>query len=679
MIKNLKLGTIITSAVAIISAIGIAFLFFTSNHNMSRAMKDTSLKSMQSSLTAQSQLIEEYITQNENLLRAFAQTPNVTNLLKYTKSTEVKRTTQQYTESYYEFLGGWEGLYIADWNSTVKTHSNPEVVGITLREGDRLTELHEAMLSSDIYNAGIITSPASGKLVISMYKALYDDDNTPLGYVGAAMNADSLFEELKTLTSDDEATSYMINVKSNLMIFDEENLGGTTIENPMLLSVIDKINATPDKTFDSFEFKDADNNDCIGMYTYLSNRGWALVTTAKNDVVFATVNDNKIMLCIISVIAYIMILMMTWIVIKVNIAPLKKIEKSIQSLQSLDLNKSVEITPYIGRTNEIGIIATAVESLRETFNQIVDVLKQSSISLNDSSTTINDESTNLMTYVTDNAATTEELAASIISTNEAISTMENKMNHIVEMMAEIEARILEGFEKSTNLIASAQNMQELANSSLQDSKKNIEENQKHIEAAMTKLESLSQINQMATDILNITSQTNLLSLNASIEAARAGEAGRGFAVVASEIGNLAESSSSTATDIQNICNKTNTNIAEVQKCFDEIVGFLENDVASRFQSFANSAEEYNHSVESIQSTIDVISSVTSQFSLELNDIRDQVNSVRSASKNNETGVEDIINKNEQTNSTVEILTEIVQANQDNTIKLQKLVQEFKLS
>ena len=50
------------------------------------------------------------------------------------------------------------------------------------------------------------------------------------------------------------------------------------------------------------------------------------------------------------------------------------------------------------------------------------------------------------------------------------------MNHIVEMMAEIEARILEGFEKSTNLIASAQNMQELANSSLQDSKKNIEEN-----------------------------------------------------------------------------------------------------------------------------------------------------------------------------------------------------------
>ena len=212
--------------------------------------------------------------------------------------------------------------------------------------------------------------------------------------------------------------------------------------------------------------------------------------------------------------------------------------------------------------------------------------------------------------------------------------------------------------------------------SLKTSEIKMEENRKNIEETLVDLRSLTKINDMVSQILDITDQTNLLSLNASIEAARAGEAGKGFAVVASEIGNLANISSQTASQIQIICSATNQNIEKIQSCFQDILSFMEQDVTTEFNEFVKISDDSNKAVELIHTIIQEINVVTTTFGQSLSDIQKQVDTVQSASMENENGVDDIVRKIEKTNLTAESLNQIVNTNQSNSKSLREIIEQF---
>lgn len=683
MLKNGKMRVTITCAVACVTAVGILLLYLVAYTSMSNIMEAGAKENMQTTLNAKTKVIEEYIEQVENLLTAYTKAPVVKELLGDTENETLTQKAEDYTLQYYGSLDSWEGIYIGDWNTRVLTHPAKPVIGRVMREGERLTELRDAMQKAEgVYNTGIIVSPASGQLIVSLYEAVYDTDGTtPIGYVGGGVFANALKERIDLVTADGlpSVKNYLVNVTTSMHIFDEDaEKMATQVEDPMLLSVIAQIHEHPERSNGSLEYQESDGTKCLVMYTYLADRGWAVVMSDSVKEIYASARSGKMILGVLCLATYGILAILTYLAVRVATKPLTTAVEAIVGLQNLDLNQHTELKKYLGKKGEVGLISSAVESLRKTIYQIVETLRQCAKLLDASSGTISTESAKLLDYVTDNSAVSEELAASINTTHSAIMAANDKVSELVARVRELGSVMQEGNERSNQLSFSAQRMQQNAKEALASSENNVAANRVSIERALTDLQSLSQINQMAEEILAITSQTKLLALNANIEAARAGEAGRGFAVVANEIGNLARSSSATAENIQALCNHANDSILAVQSCFENIIGFLDQNVKGQFDNFTSEAEAYVASVEEIRAVIRNIGGHMEAFEEALHTISEQMENVRLAADENESGVGELVTKNELTNSATEELCKVLHVNAENTGKITDIVQKFKL-
>ena len=142
--------------------------------------------------------------------------------------------------------------------------------------------------------------------------------------------------------------------------------------------------------------------------------------------------------------------------------------------------------------------------------------------------------------------------------------------------------------------------------------------------AVTAMAGIEESSRKISDIISvideIARQTNLLALNAAVEAARAGEAGRGFAVVASEVRSLAQRSSQAAKDIKDLIVNSSGQVEHgvqlVNRAGDSLKDILQSirSVSDIVADIANASSEQAAGIDQINKALAQMDEVTQQNS-----------------------------------------------------------------
>ena len=223
----------------------------------------------------------------------------------------------------------------------------------------------------------------------------------------------------------------------------------------------------------------------------------------------------------------------------------------------------------------MGVIVSGTQNLTRVVNMVTENVSAS-----------NDNAQDVSSAMEELSATMQEIAATVQTVTENTESISGEVNDIADRTGQMNTYSKEMQERADTLAKNANENKVQTDAMVGNIVGTLKQ-------AIEESRSVEKVNELTGEILNISSQTNLLALNASIEAARAGEAGKGFAVVADEIRVLADSSRSTANDIQAISNEVTNSVAELADNANKMIDFIVEVVMPDYDKLVNIGEQYN--------------------------------------------------------------------------------------
>lgn len=469
-----------------------------------------------------------------------------------------------------------------------------------------------------------------------------------LDYDGYANNLSGV-----KLEGMDSAYMYVVQNDGTMLYHPTKEKVGQPVENAVIKGVVQQLQdgKKPGTAVVEYDFNGTTK---YSAYTILNNEN-ILVLTADESEALAGITTVTGVAVGISAIVVLLAIIICFILGRRLMRPLVKVSTIIEEIANGDINADFGM---VKETNdEIGLIIEKMKELTQSLGNIVGKIRNSSDTMSANSYELNDTSSQTLAANNEISKAVEDVAEG--STGMAASI--SKINENLEEMSRETKDINESVNEIRNQTAAVQDSSKIMNDkikSMQNSSQKMDEGisaiSKRIETVNTTVDKVSNI---VSVIEEISSETNLLSLNASIEAARAGDAGKGFAVVAQEIRVLSDN---TNTELENIKQIISSLVEECRYCV-QASGTIVEDNAKQKEEIKAVLDEFGSLDEQIQKTAEKADEIEELVTamIELNDdITKSSNSLTDVSAANAAATEEMNANIEELNAMMNGVSEM---------------------